>query len=666
MTLSRQRSTSRGLTLAALLLSVSALPLHAQEEAGTIMLGTIYITGAKRVQDQLSFPGTVAQIGGEEAASAGVTGVDGIDRLFPGVAVDARSSRVYANFTVRGQASLDFYNPSVQLYVDGLPQDAATLGQMFPVGLETVEMLYGPQGTLYGRGAVGGVVNVTTVKPGEGTPFFVGVAGGNGGYSFGLKGEAKLGEGLWADLSLGRNRQDDDLTGMMSGAPLGGTTESRAQLRLRYAPEGSPWDVMFTAARNEVSSTEEQFVMGTALDARQAVPFPSFYDHDTTSLGLTASYDLGWGELTSVTGWQDRFLDRTIFGSYTPEWQETLTQEFRLSSTGEGPVDYVAGLFFSRSDFRREAYGSATDQRTRSFAAFADLTWHVSDRFSITPGLRFDYEETEASASGLVTLNAKDDWSAVSPKLGFSYEISPEWQGYGLISSGFKAGGFTRTLTAANIAYTYDPSKTWNAEVGLKYQSADGALQAQVAAYWSRTDDYQMFVGTAPAQYLQNVGEVTAKGIDASLRYASGGWGISGGVSLTDSKFTGYADPTNPAASYEGNRVPYAPKATARLAVDYTFDLGPGKGQLVPRIGVTHQGKIWFDEGNAIGQDSYTLLDAGIAWKMENGAVLDFYATNLTDKTYASYGFDASAYGLGNVYQLGRGREIGIRFTKSF
>lgn len=658
------RPSMRGLTLAALLLSVSALPLRAEDRQ--ITLETVYLTGTKRVQDQLSFAGTVAQIRGDEAANAGASGVDGIDRLFPGVAVDARSSRVYANFTVRGQASLDFYNPSVQLYVDGLPQDSAVLAQMFPVGLDTVEMLYGPQGTLYGRGAVGGVINVTTIKPGDGAPFYISAAGGNGGYSLGVKAETRLGDGLWADLSLARNRQDNDLTGMKSGEPLGGTTESRAQLRLRYAPDNSPWDVMFTAARNDLRSTEEQFVMGSALDARKAVPFPSFYDHDTTSLGLTASYDLGWGKVTSVTGWQDRFLDRTIFGSYTPEWQETLTQELRLSSTGNGPVDYVAGVFLSRSDFRRKAYGSSTDQHTNSFAAFADLTWHLNDRLSVTPGLRFDREETKATASGAVTLKGKNDWSAVSPKLGASYKITPEWQGYGLISSGFKAGGFTRTLTAANIAHTYDPAKTWNAEMGLKYQSLDGALQAQIAAYWSRTDNYQMFVGTAPAQYLQNVGEVTAKGIDASLRYAAGGWGVSGGFALTDSTFTGYRDPSNPTASYKGNRVPYAPKVTARLALDYAFDLAPGQGQIVPRIAVTHQGKIWFDEGNTMGQDSYTLLDAGLTWKMDNGAVLDLYATNLTDKIYASYGFDGTAYGVGKVYQLGRGRELGLRFTKDF
>ncbi|MGL1446924.1 Plug domain-containing protein, partial [Vibrio parahaemolyticus] len=78
------------------------------------------------------------------------------DRLFPDVNVRARSSRAYSNFTIRGQSSVDFYNPTVQVYVDGLPQDQTTFSQLLPQNLDRVELLYGPQGTLYGRGAVGG------------------------------------------------------------------------------------------------------------------------------------------------------------------------------------------------------------------------------------------------------------------------------------------------------------------------------------------------------------------------------------------------------------------------------------------------------------------------------------------------------------------------------
>ncbi|GGO54371.1 pesticin/yersiniabactin receptor [Roseovarius pacificus] len=655
-------------TICVAALTFGAAPLTAQETSNddVFELGTIYIVGAKRPQDALSFPGTVAQADASELSGRGVQTVADLDRVFPGLAVDTRSSRVYSNFTLRGQSSLDYYSPSVQVYVDGLPQDPAVLAQMFPGALESAEVLYGPQGSLYGRGAVGGVINVTTLKPGEGDRFSYSLGGSEESYQAQLRGELQLAEGLWADFSLARNDAGDDLQVMGTGEDVGGTVEDRAQLRLRYAPEGSPLDITFSAARNEVESSEEQFVMGTALAARQAVPFPSKYSHDTNSFGLTVDYDLGWATFSSLTGYQDRFLDRTIFGSYTPEWQETLTQEFRLSSATGGPVEYVAGLFYSNSEFRREAYGSTTTQKTESYAAFGDLTWHATDRLDVVAGARWDFETTDATATGVVTMRGSDDWNAFSPKLGLSYSITPEWQAYGIVSSGFKAGGFTRTLTPANIAYTYDPATTWNGEAGLKYRSNNGTIEASVAAYYSVTEDYQMFVGTAPAQYLQNVGEVTAKGIDATLRINQGPWGLSGGATWGESRFTDYDSSATPGLSYQGNDVPYAPEFTARLAVDYTHELGAGRGRLIPRLGLSYQGDIWFDEANSIGQDGYWLVDAGLAWEMSNGAVLDLYATNLTDETYASYGFDASSYGLGDVYQLGRGREIGIRLTQRF
>lgn len=655
-------------TACAAALALGIAPASAEEPPSdeVIELEPVYIIGAKRPQDALSFPGTVARAEGDDLRGQGVRSVADLDRVIPGLAVDMRSSRVYSNYTLRGQSSLDFYNPSVQLYVDGLPQDPAVLTQVFPGTLENVEVLYGPQGSLYGRGAVGGVINVTTRKPGEGDRFSFSLGGSDNSYQAQLYGQAQLAEGLWADLSLGRNDLGDDLEVMGTGQDVGGTVEDRAQFRLRYAPQGGPLDITFSAARNQIESTEEQYVMGSDLDGRQAVPFPSHYSHDTDSYGLTVDYDLGWARFSSLTGYQDRFLDRTIFGSYTPEWQKTLTQEFRLSSDSGGAVEYVAGLFYSDSEFRREAFGSGTTQKTKSYALFGDLTWHASDRLDVVAGARWDHESTDASASGAVTLRDSDDWGAFSPKLGLSYALAPEWQAYGLVSRGFKAGGYTRTLTPANIAYTYDPSSTWNAEAGVKYRSGDGAVEASVAGFYSVTEDYLMFVGTAPVQYLQNVGEVTAKGIDATLRINRGGWGLTGGLTWERSRFTDYDSSATPGLSYEGNDVPYAPEFTARLALDYTHDLAPGRGRLIPRLGLSYQSDIWFDEANSIGQDGYWLVDAGLAWEMENGAALDLYVTNLTDETYTSYGFDASRYGLGNVYQLGREREIGIRLTARF
>ena len=123
------------------------LATAAQENFETdepILLGTIFLEGAKRTQDVLTFPGTVIQADAEALEARSVRRINDLDRIFPGVAIDAQSARAYTNISVRGASSLDFYNPSVQVYVDGVPQDAGSLGQMLSGELDTVELLYPP------------------------------------------------------------------------------------------------------------------------------------------------------------------------------------------------------------------------------------------------------------------------------------------------------------------------------------------------------------------------------------------------------------------------------------------------------------------------------------------------------------------------------------------
>lgn len=148
------------------------------------------------------------------------------------------------------------------------------------------------------------------------------------------------------------------------------------------------------------------------------------------------------------------------------------------------------------------------------------------------------------------------------------------------------------------------------------------------------------------------------------MRYQANGLGVSAALGYTDSIFSAYNNPLSPGVDLTGNRVPHVPEFTARLGVDYTFDLGEGQGTLTPRLGVSYQSEVWFDEGNTVGQSAYTLVDAGLAWKMENGIELDLYVNNLTDEKYAQYGFAA---GPGtNAYTLGRGREVGLTLRQSF
>ncbi|MBD8686614.1 MULTISPECIES: TonB-dependent receptor [unclassified Rhizobium] len=658
-----------GVSLLALAVSLSPQSVFAQDSDEATVLKPIIITATKRSQDYFLLPSATDIARAEELKTRDIDTVADLDRIFPDVNIRSRSSRAYANFTIRGQASLDFYNPSTQVYVDGMPQDSFNLTRSLPGGVESVELLYGPQGTLYGRGAIGGVINIVTRKPDNEARagFDANVSNQGAGGTFHASAPI-INDVLYGDANFSFLDGNDTLT-TMTGEDVGGTRDINGQMRLRYAPSDSPLDVMVSAGHGRVTSKEEYFTLESMLEDRIVFPAPSKYELDTWNFGVTTAYDLGAATITALTGYQKSDLDRTIFGSYTPEKQWTLSQELRIASNPDqgNAIDYVAGMYYQHLDFTRNVPASAqiSNQKIDSYALFGDVTWHVTDRLDISPGLRLDYERAAAEATGGITLNDSDSSTALSPKLGASYGLSDEWRVYGLFSTGFKAGGFTRNVAPANIAFTYDPQNTYNGETGLKYRNETGTLEAQLSAYYNITKDYQMFVGTQPFQYLQNVGEVTAKGIDLKVRAKpTDEIGVTAGLAYNHTRFTDYKNPVTPGADLTGNTVPYAPEFTANLMVDYRFELESGRGALIPYAGVTYVGEHYFDETNTIGQEGYALVDLGVKWELEETITAEAFVTNVFDKTYTTYGFQYP--GLGNLYQLGQDRTIGGRISMTF
>lgn len=670
------------LRLAALASIAFALPLltgaggaTAQEDDAlfddVILLDTLVVTSTKRAVDPFQVNGAIEVATPDELFDRDFLTVDKLDRVFADVNIRNRSSRAYANVTIRGQSSNDFYNPTAQLYVDGLPQDQTILTQLLPQGLEQVELLYGPQGTLYGRGAVGGVFNIVTRKPDE--VFRVSASGSVGNLDRSgafLINVPLIADSLFMDAAVAGLRELGEYKDVATGEDFGNTSNWNGRARLRYAPAGSPLDIMLMASHDDLESDEEQYVSAANFDTRIAFPAPSSYTLATDSYGATVSYDFGFAGLTSLTGYQDRLLDRTIFGSYMPESQTTLSQELRLATDPQDgrAIDYVVGLYAQRLDFERTvaAFSQTSKQVIDSYAAFGELTWHVTDRFDVTPGLRFDYETADATAIGMTALTDSGNWNALSPKLAFGYDLTQDWRAYALYSTGFKAGGFTRIVTPANIGFTYDPQHTHNFEIGTKLRALDEAVEFTAAAYYNITDDYQLFVGLQPFQYLQNVGEVEARGVDLTLKARpTDRLSITGALGLNRTTFEKYANPAMPGLDFTGNTVPYAPPVTGNLSAKYTFDLPDTLGRLAVHGGVSYIGEIYFDDSNTIGQGAYALFDAGLVWEASETFSVDLYVDNIADETYATYGFDGGSF-LGVLYQLGQGRSFGGRLNVVF
>jgi pesticin/yersiniabactin receptor len=632
----------------------------------------VTVNATKREQKAMDIAGAVDVALPQDLGPRGLRGVDELDRVFTDVHIRQRSNRAYANFTIRGQSSADFYNPAAQLYVDGLPQDYALLSQLLPQDLEQAEILYGPQGTLYGRGAVGGVVNLVTRKP-DGQLRMGTTAEIDGlGRGAGIQLNAPLvRDTLFADIAVQTRRDHGELHEMATGTRRGSSEDVNGRVRLRYAPTGSPLDVMLTAARSSRSSDEEYFAVAAGMDSREVLPVPSNYRLKTTSYGLHAHYDLGWARLSSLTGYQDRSFDRTVFGSYTPETQRTLSQEFKLA-TRPAPgraVDFVVGAYLQDLDYRRDvpAYALASQQNLRSYALFGEATWHVTDRLDLVPGLRLEQERARVdTAFGTLALQRDKRFNATSPKLAANYRLNDDTTVYGLFSTGFKAGGFTRAVTPQNIDFTYDPQKARNFEAGFKAQLQGGRLELAGALYLMRIKDYQLSVGPITGQYLQNVGDAQTRGASLQAQWqATRQLHLRAGLAVNDSQFRHYRDPTGSTTDRSGNTLPYAPKATAHVSAEYSIPLAGG-GRLVPHAGLTHVGKTYFDEANTQSQRAYTLLDLGLSWQINRQVSADFYVDNLTDKRYAVYAFNAASFGYGTAYQLGRGRMAGVRVNVQF
>ena len=636
----------------------------------TVRLAPIVIEATKNAQNWKDYPGTIARADAKDLKKRSVRKVTDMEKIFSGLSFSKWSNPSFVNINLRGPPSRDIYTSNVQLYVDGVPQNHLELGQSLPFGVESAEVLYGPQGTLYGHGAAGGVINIISRKPGEGEAAAFESEVGTGRRSIRGSGEARIADGLWGDLALGVQREGDDLK-RASGGAVGGTTTRNGRVRLRYAPDDSPWDVLLQTGRSTVSSTAEQLVARRNFSSRKIMDIPFSYDQDTNSFSLTASRELGSGEITSVLSYSDSDLKRTNFGFYHTEQQKTPSLELRYSSDKDQNVSAVTGLHLRHSDFTRDFFG-IVDIRTQSASVFNDTIWSATDKLKISPGLRFDYEGAKATYTKIRLMRQNytknsGSWNQFSPKLGISYALNEDTQLFSRIATGFRSGGLGKISVNGRV-HKYNSQRTSSAEIGVKVSGE--TFSGSLAGYYTHTSGYQMYTGQGAFRALQDVGKVDSKGVDMQLRYSGDGPGITATASWNDSIFTEYKDPTRPNVDLKGKKVPLAPRWMASVSVDYPFDLGDGLGRFVPRAGLSYKGKVFFNEENTdnLSQSSYTLFDAGASWELDRyDVVLDLYGTNLTNKTHAVYGAAGNGFTKGqDSYALGKGREIGLVVRKSF
>ena len=662
----------------------------------------VVVTARRREESLKDVPVAVSAFSAEKLSRAGASDITDLQRSTPNLTLQtARGSNSTLISFIRGigqQDPLWGFEPGVGLYLDDVyvarPQGAVL--DIFDVS--RIEVLRGPQGTLYGRNTIGGAVKFVS-KPL--TDAFGGEAEATVG-DYGLfQAKASVNAPLVGDRLIAKAAVAHTVRGGFGdNAYTGGTDGDRDQWAGRLALEwrASP-DLTFrlnldgSLDRPDASRTPARATPVFGYPATTADPFAvnaDFADRadlTTSGVSLVADWRLSPSlRLKSITAWRrmtyDAKLDldatpQAIFGVYDDESQNQESQEFQLSYDDQR-LSAVGGVFlFREHDVTYSGLygpaiglvtGSLNDQTNVSYAVYGQGAYKLTDRLSLTAGLRYTYENKDFSRSqkyfaattpfpvpygapGLLAtdISTSHDWASWSPKLGLDFHWTPDVLAYASVSRGFKSGGFDGRANDAAGAKPYNPETLWAYEVGIKSTLFERRLTANAALFWNDYRDLQLssFVADAHggfAALFTNAGQATMRGAELELvARPVRGLTLNLVTGYLDGRYDRYIGPGGVDISRQRKLV-NAPRWDVKLGGTYRFDLGE-RGAITVGADAGYRSKTYptVSSSEVLAQKGYTLVNAfarydspGAKWWLQVGG------KNLTDRRYINQGFDLS------------------------
>ncbi len=610
------------------------------------------------------------------------------------------------------------YEPAVATYVDGVNQFGLDTYFFNVNDVESIEVLRGPQGTLYGRNAMGGVINIKTKEATDKTSGFAKFDVGNYGLlrvAAGLR-MPIVKEKLFFSTSVLGERMDGFYTNVFTNTSFDKRDIMNLNSSLRYV-FAENWDatVNFKLTQNRNNGP-----FSLAPDPGTAIEQPFIVNQNatTTMVDNTSNFSLvirNQGpkfNFFSQTAFQSnyRYYREPIDGDFSPidavsivnnygkDWNtnEIWTQEFRLSSSSE-KLDWQIGFFGFVSDaptrqgiFFGEDAGligspitnftniNTNIQGSTGAAVFGQATYALTEKLALTGGLRFDYEEKELTVGQELDFGAGDpiitqpdttgtvDFTAVTPKLSLGYASNQNQNWYFSYSRGFRPGGLTQIGSDPSQPplFAYDPEFSDNFELGVKNYFNKNRIRWNVAFFYSGISDVQVPALILPDAIVitSNAGDVTSLGIESEFTALLGrNLTIDWNFGYTNATYDDLLLPGDEGeVDYSGNNQIFTPEYTSFLALEFTPKFfGSNEINWLFRGEWQAFGEQFFNLENTISQDAFSLLNAKVGVTQGDWEV-NFWARNILDENFIDYAYNFGASHLGDPATYGA--EVIVRF----
>ena len=689
-----------GVLSMSLILLFTLAPVSSVAQDSGPVLEEVIVTAQKRSENLQDIPLAITSLSSDRLRQQNVSNLKGLTSLVPNLDVAHNNGRM--KIFIRGIGkTLDNSGSegSIAVHQDDVVIAYPTIQGTSYHDVERIEVLRGPQGTLFGRNATGGAVNIITRGPSEEFRMDARVSIGN--YNS-REIEIGIGGPIVEDKLLGRLAvYNIDQSGFginsFNGADIDDRNEIALRGRLKWlitdkltaelnvdywdADDASGIVHTFGSAFGILRGVAEG---GSAAPNFRGVASETVEAREFTTKGyiLNVRYEINdqWA-LTSISGYRDMDgVQRSQYdGTDAPGWPSTnyeigshFSQEFQLNWDTDR-MNAVFGLYYFEDDvfstntvpfefavnLPGDIFNEMGDAETKSYAAFGSVTWAATDKINITGGLRYNDEKRHTISSFqiriipfgvdlFIPMDQERTWNAWTPRLSVDYSMSDDAMVYFTVAKGFKSG----QILPGNTSGPIEPEFIWNYEVGLKSVLLDGRLKANLSAFYYDYTDLQVSQLAGFVFRITNAASADALGFEAEITYLLGQNTLIELVyGYLDAEFTEFftEDPIFPELGTQnlaGNPLPNGPRHMGKVSLRQGFPTSVGEFSF--NVDWRYRAKTYFDpyKRESASQDAYSIVGARATFQpSEQVWSVSLWVSNLFDKDAITHNYVSLASG---------------------
>lgn len=686
--------------------------------AETAVLEEILVTARRRSENLQEIPESVTALNAELIENIGATNLKDISKVVPNLNLLAGGESFRTGvpqIVIRGITTPQNGEAPISFVIDGVTAPEIDFINQDLFDIESVQVLRGPQGALYGRGALGGAILVTTKRPTEEFSGFVkagyekgddyrlqaGISGAlvEDKVYFKLSGSYTDREGLIDNPTINEPVDFKDSTIVRGGLIFDVSDDLEIAWNFNYLDSEVGGGVFGLVPIEDFNRDFHNSVDQNILGVNTRDIFETSVKIEWNIGGMTLTSISGYGEVddeiisdADFTASLDPGLDCFDDGDFTDDFAcaqrnatdlETFTQELRLASADDQRLRWILGMFYQdrtkefefdfASDAARNPSGSFAERFLVTFeqrdntdstamGVFAQVSYDLTDRLELTAALRYDEDERDfEDPRDSATTGADTDSSELQPKVSLSYDVSDDLLTYFTYSHGFRSGGFNEIGfgTGGSTPSTYDEETSDSYEIGAKATLLDGRMTINAALFYVELENNQFtsFDFDNFALGILGIDEAEIKGLDLEIAARpTDGLDLSFGLGISDSEIEDF-DGTG---LHDGNNIPAVPDYTLNFGAQYTWELNEDM-DILTRFDFSRVGEINFDQANDITADEIDTINLRVGLKTDNWS-LAAYMRNATGERTAVDHFDNDGITVGRAINAPQSYGVEVRF----